>query len=443
MLFFAFKVEVLAASAFVAMAFVAVSAADAESVPIAVECGDTIGPGGSWELSNDVGPCEAGLDAALTIIGPVQLDLAGHRIACVSRRSERCCAPGYSCSPLVPECSPGLVLEGRNVRVADGMIDGCYDGVVLGGVGRHQVRRMEARGLGSGIAYHVQSDGNLLADCVAVDCDECFGFRVSGDRNRLRGNTATTTPERESSRDIRAAMLVDGDRNVLLLNQAHAWEGGLWIGGNDNLIKRNRVSGYGGAISVAGTGNRVTRNDTYSSKGVAIGLGGRRNIAVGNVAGRGNDGCAVRLSGQSNTSRRTHAVGEFPFCVDGHSHRLDRNVAMDADGIGYDIRGSGHFLRGNRSGGRANAEAGTGFLIRGQLVAMVGNVALGHGRSGFHVVEGAFGNLFEANTALDNNLEGSSDQFDLRDDNPGCGTNRWVRSEFGTRNQDCIGGRER
>src|SRR5262245_63475221 len=45
----------------------------------AVNCGDKLGPGGSFTLTADLGPCATSV--ALTVQGPVTVDLGGHAVS--------------------------------------------------------------------------------------------------------------------------------------------------------------------------------------------------------------------------------------------------------------------------------------------------------------------------------------------------------------------------
>lgn len=424
--------------AFMAIVGVKAPPASAKPVQIEVQCGDTIGPGGSWELSADIGPCRPGTGRALTILGPARVDLGGHRIQCVHRGEEYCCNPGQTCAPPYSECTRGLALMGSDVRVANGTIEGCYDGVAVGGDGHHEVRGVETHALGEGNAFDVHSDRNLLEDNVAGTCDECLAFSVRGDRNRLRSNSATIA---DGLDHIAYGAEVRGHRNVLLSNRIRVYERAVRVEGNDNRIKRNAIQGGHGGLSVGGNRNRVGRNSVSAADGVALWLGGTDNVATGNRVLQGNEFCAVRLFGERSTLRRTAVMGELAFCIAGTGHRVDKNVAENTDSFGYWVQGVGHLLRRNRSIGRGVGS--TGFLIEGQRHTLIGNEGVDHRVSGFHVTESDFGHLLKSNVAFGNNADGSPASFDVRDDNPGCGTNRWIRNEFGTRNQACIGGRAR
>src|SRR5262249_20019631 len=71
---------------------------------IAPSCSATIGPGGSYRLTANVGPCST--NVALVIIGPVDVSFGGHAVSCT---------PGHQ----------GIALSGDHVKLTDGKISGC------------------------------------------------------------------------------------------------------------------------------------------------------------------------------------------------------------------------------------------------------------------------------------------------------------------------------
>jgi hypothetical protein len=89
----------------------------------AANCGDVIDT--NTTLDADVGPCDSSTDPALTVQGPATLDLNGHSILCTG-------------DPL-PD---GVHLTGQAVKLRNGTVHGCHDGVVLLGTGRHRVQRI-------------------------------------------------------------------------------------------------------------------------------------------------------------------------------------------------------------------------------------------------------------------------------------------------------------
>src|SRR5262245_54399775 len=71
----------------------------------AVNCGDKLGPGGSFTLTADLGPCATSV--ALTVQGPVTVDLGGHAVS----------------------GSTGILIIGSQAQVRNGFVTGCNIGV--------------------------------------------------------------------------------------------------------------------------------------------------------------------------------------------------------------------------------------------------------------------------------------------------------------------------
>src|SRR5215510_15802153 len=100
----------------------------AQAAPIG--CGAVLGPGGTFVLDSDVGPCPAP-GPALKLISAT-LDLAGHTVSCEN-----------------PDIF-GIDLEGKGSKVRNGTVTGCSNGVVLLDHGHHKVRKVIASGNSTG-----------------------------------------------------------------------------------------------------------------------------------------------------------------------------------------------------------------------------------------------------------------------------------------------------
>lgn len=87
----------------------------------AISCGDTLGPGGSFKLDVDLVDCPR--DApALTIVGPVRVNMAGHSVSCGEDANDS-----------------GIEITGRRARLSNGEVTGCVDGVLASGLGQHVI----------------------------------------------------------------------------------------------------------------------------------------------------------------------------------------------------------------------------------------------------------------------------------------------------------------
>lgn len=425
----AFKIGVLVASAFVATALVAAPVADAKSVSIAVECGDTIGPGGSWALADDVGPCSS--DTALRIVGPVRLDLNGRVVRCDGRRL-------------------GLHVDGRRAVLSDGSIEDCARGVEVDGDGRHRLRDIHVdrgdRGLGGG--FFLRSDANRIMTCQAVSTERLDdvgpGFVIDGDRNLVR--KAVVTSSFQSADD---GFVVRGDFNKLVENEVgdvhrHAF----LVTGNRNRLRRNVGVSKVAAFVVSGSRNLLAGNRGRGEEGLVV-LGEGNTLLRNTGVGTHDELWAARVEGRGHVLRGNDLAGingsPGGLEVRGSSHLLVDNLVTAGTHSGVFLRGQSHILRRNRAVGQAAFVGGqltvfpsVGFWIGGKDHHLVDNVATDHGRSGFLVGPSESGHELVRNTSTGNNALHDPGHFDLRDDTPNCGLNEWRDNVGGTRNQSCV-----
>lgn len=397
---------------------------------ITPECGATIGPGGSWVLGRGVGSCPSGA-SALRVIGPVRLDLNGFTVACDGGNSV------------------GLRVEGRRAHVSNGMVEGCGVAIELAGAGRHHVAKVDVSGW-STEGLWVRSDGNRVKRCNAVatylDPDNNdVGFRVDGNSNRLDGNVVTFG---------HGGFRLSGDGNWLSENEVFdARESSYRVFGNENRLARNvGHSGQYGDFLIGGQRNRLTRNRGVSNHRPAFRIYGEAHFLSGNFGVGSESACAITIGGIGHTLRRNDFVGiRDAVCVAGVSHRLVANSVMmggvsgsGLGGVGLLVEGRLHTLLRNLSIATSYSVAPVryvptvGFVISGDEHRLRGNVATGHGLSGFIIEETAVGHGLVKNEAAGNNGLADPDHFDLRDENPGCAPNEWRNNRAGTRSQSCI-----
>lgn len=414
------RVILLAVATAASLSLAGADYAFAAAKPIAPECGDTIGPGGVWELTGDVGPCGDDTRPVLTIIGPVRVDMAGHSVRCEGPH------------PL------GLDIAGRRARIRNGTIVDCRNGIRIGGAGRHRIYgvHVELRGAGR-VAYAILSDRNLIVDSVASCDDEGLGFEVRGHNNRLRDNEVNGDFSCEGT-------FVYGNSNVLKRNSIRAPNFGLGLWGNGNRAHENAsVTRYGAALSLGGERNRATKNEVGANNRSSVSVSGNRNVLARNHIWVGDEYPGVVVSGENHLLRRNELSGEFGFRIDGRGHTLKENIAS-TEFFGYFIGGVGQSLYRNRSlpDGWMRREH-TGFRVAGDgSHVLTRNLFEAQYGSGFVVEEGSQGNLLTNNDASGD--QSSTDPeyvgVSLQDDTPGCGTNRWTGNRYWTRNQSCVGG---
>ena len=134
---------------------------------IAPQCGDTIGPGGSYVLTADIGPCST--PGALTI-DSANLNMAGHTVS------------GNS-------LEQGIVLVGSGAILRNGTVHSFGShGVTLAGLGRHTVKNVTSTRNGLS-GFVVDSGHNGLRNNKAIGNAE-IGFSLESDSNRVSSSTA-------------------------------------------------------------------------------------------------------------------------------------------------------------------------------------------------------------------------------------------------------------
>lgn len=138
----------------------------------AIDCGDTLGPGGTINLTEDVGPCDGSVMPALTIIGPVTVEMNNFKVRCNRE-----------------DAGDGILILGTNAEVYSGTVQNCTDGVIVSGGGNHLLSDIEARN-NFWDGFSVQSANNIVRRSVA-DKNGGHGFWVIGDDNEIRSNNAT------------------------------------------------------------------------------------------------------------------------------------------------------------------------------------------------------------------------------------------------------------
>ncbi len=182
----------------------------------ALECGDTIYPGEKVKLDGHVGPCPA-VPGGITVIGPATLDLNGFTVWCEGSHI-------------------GVRLQGERGVVKNGTVEDCPVGVMPDGEGRHRVKHVTVEKSGVA-AFLVYSDRNLLERNQSLQ--SWVGFRIEGDRNRLRRNRA--------SQAATAGFLIRGYRNLVARNlSVDSHRHGFEVEPGQHKILRNGASVLGG-----------------------------------------------------------------------------------------------------------------------------------------------------------------------------------------------------
>src|SRR5262245_11809250 len=231
---------------------------------LAISCGDTLGPGGSYVLDADLLNCPAEA-VALNVIGPVDVDLNGHTVACATHGSI---------------FTIGIEVTGKKAQIHDGKISTCYVGVQLSSGTKHQLSYLTAQE--TPISFSIQSDKTKLdhnaSVCTSPYCVNSLGFSILGSNNTLDHNEAYDGLE---------GFIVGCDNNHLTNNTSNNnnWNGfflgsnvqntvlsgntaignslyGFWISGNATHLKKNQASKnqYGIWADLGTTNSVITAN---------------------------------------------------------------------------------------------------------------------------------------------------------------------------------------
>jgi parallel beta-helix repeat protein len=198
-----------------------------------IQCGDVLGPGGRFELQDNL---ECG-DSGLTLRDGATLDLKGHIVAC---------------RELFAGC---VVLTGAGAQLLNGAVQGGdHESIVLEGAGGHTVRDVTSTLVDANVV--VRSHHNRLINVMAESANNA-AFIISGNQNRLTDSIA-----RCLNLAFQGCIFVRGSGNRLLNNFATATlEPSFEIAGNNNVLRGNRaIRNDGAGILVTGTGNRLQHN---------------------------------------------------------------------------------------------------------------------------------------------------------------------------------------
>jgi len=221
---------------------VVVRESDAANV---VQCGDIIS---ETTKLNDHLECDCNNGPAL-IVESATLNMNKKNVSCQEGTS----------LPYTNNAQGVITLLGKKSKVSNGFVIGNNDqtsyGVVLGGVGKHQLSNVEAVSFNTGILIDEYSSKNTISKCKSKDSD--YGFFVYGNSNTLKQNVATS--------NINAGFYfyVTGNSNTLKQNVASNNVDGIVIDGNRNVLKRNKATrnfNTGFVIYDATTGNKVKKN---------------------------------------------------------------------------------------------------------------------------------------------------------------------------------------
>lgn len=322
------------ASLALALAVLAASPATAQ-----IACGDTLGPGGSFVLQGDL---SCATPRALTLVGPVKVDLGNHTITCTS-------------GGLV-----GIRLDGKGASLRNGSIEGCDNGVEVFGVGRHKVSQLAIRG-GTNAGVYTNSPGNRISD-VDVAFTIGTGFLVAFDKQQLDRCSATQVA---TGFDLQS-----GSGHRLRDIAVHFTIGvGVVVAANATRLERVRVSRtMGHGIDVDADDLRM--KDVLVTGSIAKGIdanGARLRMQGVRVVSSGSRGVEVGCNGECDLKDvSSNSNGDVGFLFFGSRMRVAKARAIQNATSGIALSGAtevsvqGSTARGNGTFDASDAALGCG-----------------------------------------------------------------------------------
>lgn len=208
----------------------------------AQSCGDTLGPGGQFQLTADIGPCDDDAGPALTVNSAV-LDLNGFTITCADTDMDLA----------LPN---GIEAIGAKTIIINGTVTGCDRGVVLAGTGKHRVGLLEVTA-SEREGFRVDSDKNILA-LNSAGGNGSNGFQVDGDGNTLFQNVADDSGDFDG-------IEVNGERNKLLVNACTNNFNGFDIHGARTTMVSNLAGNNHSGFSVLGPDSKLVKNSALAN----------------------------------------------------------------------------------------------------------------------------------------------------------------------------------
>jgi parallel beta-helix repeat protein len=228
-----------------------------------IGCGAVLGPGGSFALDSDVGPC-AGPGPAISLLAGARLDMKGFDVICAGA------VPGIdimASGVFVGSSKPGAEIKdcggvsivGNRNRVSDVAVTaaGGFGFFVAGN--QNQIVRNSVDGVGP--AFSILGDRNLLYGNVAENSDT--GFYVAGNFNSLNSNKALNNST--------GIFIGPGKRNLVIYNTLEGNDVGISNLGTDegtgSIIGGNQATanGYGIRLELGSFNNRVRLNTVLGS----------------------------------------------------------------------------------------------------------------------------------------------------------------------------------
>lgn len=320
---------------------------------------------------------------AFTIDGG-SVDMNGHRVGCL---------PGQT----------GIALINSGGKLKNGFVEGCDDGVILAGSGKHTVTNVMVRGGGN------------------------RGFVVLSPKNKLVRNTALGN----EGVGFLVASALQPMADILIGNvAANNGDAGFHLTGDGSKLSGNLATGNGEeGFYLSGSATKFTRNTAFNNENIGFSM-----IGVGN-------------SLSQNSAIQNDSWGFAPYGSEG---KVKNNLSVGNNGLGFGSSNGANAYSSNMSA--FNVEAG--YVVFGDGTSISKCAAIGNGDDGILVGLGQENmviknNRIIANGALGLNLQGQETLItgnfaidnatdDADDLDPMCMTNTWKKNIFHSTADACI-----
>jgi parallel beta helix pectate lyase-like protein len=245
----------------------------------AIECGDTLG-GGKFKLTKNV-TCDSNTTPvavpAITLKSDSTLDLNGFAVLCNDAEDRK-----------------GIVLEGRKIKLQNGVISGCRNGIVVTGM-EHRLKHLLVINNGRDGLVIDESDDNRVK-YVHANFNGRTGFNIMrSNGNHVHGSSATNNGRQGFKIDGRAdpdERMDAAKDNVIRNSTAYLnCRDGIEIDeGDDNSVIRSIAVSNGNQAACVAFGGSF-RPQFYA--GFDMTVGSNFNTLKNNKAS-GNQGCNIK-----------------------------------------------------------------------------------------------------------------------------------------------------
>jgi hypothetical protein len=319
---------------------------------------------------------------AFTIDGG-SVDMNGHQVGCL---------PG----------SNGVLFINSGGKLKNGTVEGCDDGVILAGSGKHAVTNVMARG------------GQR-------------GFVSTSTKNKLVRNSAL-----DNSGDgfVLASVIQPMAHNLNGNVSANNGGRGFALTGDGSKLSGNLAFNNGGeGVYILGDGNKLSRSTAYDNGGIGVSVQGVENSLT------------------QNSSIGNASWGFAPY---GEAAKVKGNLALDNTGAGFGAVATGNAFNANMSAFNTQ----DGFVLFGDGTTISRSTAIGNAEDGILIglaqanmvvkgnrviANGLLGINLQSNTsAVTGNFGADNAAGDADDLSATCDTNVWKKNVFDSAADACI-----